>query len=98
VTGAELASVAALKGVPVHAIVREQWADRARGLETPATAAWNRMPWDVRCLLVTTATTRENIENAAAMSWAGFTDDEQVKMGAAARAIARGLGEAEWLR
>ncbi len=97
-TGAELAQQSALKGAPVHAIVRELYADRAKALETPASAAWNRMPHDVRCLLVTTSTTRENIENAASMAWAGFTADEQVRLGAAARAIHRGLAEAQWLR
>ncbi len=97
-TGQEIAQQAALRGVPAHQVVRAAFVDRTKALETPASAAWNRMPHDVRCLLITTSTTRENIENAASMSWAGFTADEQVRMGAAARAIARGLGEAQWLR
>lgn len=97
-TGQELASVAAVKGVPIYAVVREQWADRRAALQTPASAAWARMPYDVRCLLITTSTHRENIENAAAMPWASFTTDEQVRMGAAARAMREGLREAQALR
>jgi hypothetical protein len=97
-TGQEITQQAALRGIPAHQVVRAAYVTRAKALETPADAAWGRMPYDVRCMLIATSTQRENIENAAAMTWAGFTDDEQVKMGAAARAIAAGLGEAKWLR
>jgi hypothetical protein len=97
-TGAELAQQAALKGAPVHAVVRALYAERRAALDTPASAAWNRMPLKVRMQLVTVATDRENIENAATMPWAAFTADEQVALGAEAREFARGLSEAQWLR
>ncbi len=97
-TGQEISQQAALRGVSAAAVVRGAFVERVKALDTPASAAWNRMPHDVRCLLVTTSTTRENIENAASMAWAGFTGDEQVRIGAAARAIRRGLDEAQWLR
>lgn len=97
-TGAELAQSAALKGVPVHAVVRDLYAERRKALDTPASAAWNRMPLKVRMQLVTVATERENIENAACMPWSAFTPKEQIELGAEAREFARGLAEAQWLR
>lgn len=72
-------------------------AARRPAMFTPV-SVWARMPIDARCLLVTVATQRSNIEQAAASGWATFTADEQVRLSAAARALRRGLDHADWLR
>ena len=97
-TGAELAQAAAIKGAPVHVIVRELWAERRAAMVTPAAKYWATRSYDARCTLIAHCTTRENIENAAAMPWSAFTDDERVRMGAMAREMERQFSGAACLR
>ena len=97
-TGQQLAQEAAIRGVSVPRLVRDKVQSDYRSSLASA-GVWRRMPLDVRCLLITTsAPDREDIMNAAAMSWEAFTEGEQTRMGAAARAIAAGLREAGGLR
>lgn len=99
--GAQIAQEAAVRGVSVPRMIRDKAHEEIAKVKPVMGAArvWGRMQFNARCLLVTLcAPDRENIHNAAAMRWDAFTDDERIRMGAAARDLARGFAEAQWLR